>query len=286
MKKGMKKLAAVCAAIMLLFTGSIITGCELGPKIYEEGDFKYFISERTVTNETGKRKNVKEIGLDGLTEAGKQKEIIVVPSEIKGYPVTSLSRGGWFWAEGEETELDSGMLESENLKAIYLPKGIKVTAVKTFDQCPNLEKIVVISAHAMFPFPDKLYESTTKANKYMVNYLEDFKYLDENGTADFYGFSHEKKPSVYYANISYYYNYENADNEGFYWVDHFTYGEKIGYIPEEPKRTGYMFGGWYKEAECENIWNFEADILPQAKYDHLGDELLQKTKLYAKWIKE
>ncbi len=271
MKKGVKKLAAVCAAIMLLFTGSIITGCELGPKIYEEGDFKYFISERTVTNETGKRKNVKEIGLDGLTEEGKQKEIIVVPSEIKGYPVTSLSRGGWFWAEGEETELDSGMLESENLKAIYLPKGIEVRAVKTFAFCSKLEKIVYLGAKGHFE---------AKINENQKRYI---RYrdadLDENGTA----LCGERK---YYANISYYYNYESAENEGFYWIDNFAYGEKIGYIPEEPKRTGYAFGGWYKEAECENKWNFDSDTLPQAKYNENGDELYQETKLYAKWIKE
>ncbi len=273
MKKGMKKLAAVCAAIMLLFTGSIITGCELGPKIYEEGDFKYFISERTVTNETGKRKNVKEIGLDGLTEEGKQKEIIVVPSEIKGFPVTSLSRGGWFWAEGEETELDSGMLESENLKAIYLPKGIKVTAVKTFDQCPNLEKVVTLG---------QLGYSNMKLNenqKRYIRFLND-SILSENGTAKV------KDGNAYYANISYYYNYESAENEGFYWIDNFAYGEKIGYIPEEPERTGYTFGGWYKEAECENKWIFNSDTLPQAKYNENGDELYQETKLYAKWIKE
>ena len=108
-----------------------------------------------------------------------------------------------------------------------------------------------------------------------------FPCLDEDNETSYYYYG-----EIYYANVVYLYNYEGAENEGHYWVDYFAYGEKIGYIPEEPKRTGYMFGGWYKEAECENIWNFEADILPQAKYDHLGDELMQETKLYAKWIKE
>ena len=50
-------------------------------------------------------------------------------------------------------------------------------------------------------------------------------------------------------------------------------------------QVGNTFGGWYKEPECINEWNFETDTLPQAQYGEEGKELYQETKLYAKWIK-
>jgi len=42
--------------------------------------------------------------------------------------------------------------------------------------------------------------------------------------------------------------------------------------PADPTRTNYVFGGWYKEAECTtNAWNFDTDVVNT------------NTTLYAKW---
>ena len=43
-------------------------------------------------------------------------------------------------------------------------------------------------------------------------------------------------------------------------------------IPSDPTKTGYVFGGWYKEAACTNVWNFSsnavtADITLYAKWN-------------------
>ena len=43
--------------------------------------------------------------------------------------------------------------------------------------------------------------------------------------------------------------------------------------PTAPTRSGYTFGGWYKEAACTNAWKFSTDIV---KSD---------VTLYSKWIK-
>ena len=80
--------------------------------------------------------------------------------------------------------------------------------------------------------------------------------------------------SLLKANISYYLNY--AENN-YYYIDYYENGEKILYIPPEPQRDGYLFGGWFKEADCINQWNFDFDIL------QIEDEE-QEVKLYAKWI--
>ncbi|MEA1960703.1 MAG: InlB B-repeat-containing protein [Bacillota bacterium] len=42
--------------------------------------------------------------------------------------------------------------------------------------------------------------------------------------------------------------------------------------PTKPTRTGYSFGGWYKEAGCTNAWNFAVDKVPA-----------EDITLYAKW---
>ena len=82
------------------------------------------------------------------------------------------------------------------------------------------------------------------------------------------------------------FNYENCPNDGYFFINDFEYGATIENTPYEPIRDGYTFGGWYKESECINAWNFETETLPQSQYDEQEREIYQETKLYAKWIKE
>ena len=60
----------------------------------------------------------------------------------------------------------------------------------------------------------------------------------------------------------------------------------ITFIPPQPEREGYKFGGWYKEHECINEWDFQNDIT--GKTISIGDEYIDTydgNYLYAKWIK-
>ena len=41
--------------------------------------------------------------------------------------------------------------------------------------------------------------------------------------------------------------------------------------PTDPTKTGYTFGGWYKESGCTNAWNFDTDTVTS------------DVTLYAKW---
>ncbi|MDR2900203.1 MAG: leucine-rich repeat protein [Treponema sp.] len=49
------------------------------------------------------------------------------------------------------------------------------------------------------------------------------------------------------------------------------HGETI-VSPEAPKKTGYIFDAWYKEAALENAWNFAED------------KVSENTTLYVKWL--
>ena len=87
------------------------------------------------------------------------------------------------------------------------------------------------------------------------------------------------------ANTSYMFNYEGAPNDGYFFINDFGRGGLIEDTPYEPQREGYTFGGWYKEPECINKWDFAQDKLPEATYDEAGYVTdFMETKLYAAWI--
>ncbi len=44
--------------------------------------------------------------------------------------------------------------------------------------------------------------------------------------------------------------------------------------PEEPAETGYTFGGWFRDSECTDEWDFDTDTVTE------------NITLYAKWTKE
>jgi uncharacterized repeat protein (TIGR02543 family) len=63
------------------------------------------------------------------------------------------------------------------------------------------------------------------------------------------------------------FNSQGGSYEG---TEHIEHGSKAT-APAAPARTGYTFGGWYKEAACTNAWNFSTEVVTAT------------TTLYAKW---
>ena len=133
------------------------------------------------------------------------------------------------------------------------------------------------------------YKETVYYSPYLYNDRKDtnegnqVKYKEING----YTIILEKSKKTYQiANTAYMFNYEEAPNEGYFFINDFERGGLIEDTPYEPVRKGYTFGGWYKESECVNKWNFEEDKLPVGNYDEEGYLTnFIETKLYAKWIK-
>ena len=106
----------------------------------------------------------------------------------------------------------------------------------------------------------------TRKNDYDYNKIEDIKYVMK-------------------ANTSYLFNYDNAPNEDYFFINNFEWGGLIEDTPYKPIREGYTFAGWYKEPKCVNAWDFEKDTLPTATYNEEGYVTNHiETKLYAKWI--
>ena len=250
--KKIKKLLTIGLAVLLMLCMSIsLVGCIL--KKYETYDSGYFIYQ--VSHENG------EVYIIGLTDLGKEQEYLIIPETIDGKKVNGISETTFdvYRTKRKYGNPEDINYQSEKLKKVFIVSGIGIINAWVSSGLFSDKEVFYIS-NADVKFKNKFYRTSLKGDTAWH--------------------------SLTAANVSYDYNYENSPNDGYYWIDNYSYGERIEYIPEQPIRDGYTFGGWYKESECINAWNFETDTLPQAQYNEQEQELYQETKLYAKWIKE
>jgi hypothetical protein len=227
-----------------------LSGCGSDPlERSEYGDYLY-----RVTNDS-MRKHC--ITIMELSEQGKQKETIVFPTEINGVLVKAFGDEFGFRIEGK--------IESENLKNVYMHSQIeRFVNDNSFNELKGYTLYSGFSEDMSryFVFYDTVYLS--KEDNTWLNKLES---------------DHEVFEKVRYANVIYYYNY---DNKTTFFVDDCD-GTVVNVIPPNPYRKGYEFLGWYKEPECINKWDFDNDIVPSKEYDENGQYILKEIKLYAKW---
>lgn len=278
----MKKIKRIATmAIMFVYIFCISTsfvGCEKvilsRIRLYETEYFIYMVYDETSC-----------VGILGLTDKGKEQEYLVIPETIDGKKVSDIGCSfGWEITKIKEEYGDAkyAQFKSEKLKKIFIISDVHMIRGLTFgyfidkSDCPNLDGVFYMySKPDNVSHPEVLFFRANLPGLIVSKDLGKWKSIGRIPTA-----------LEFTANVSYCYNYEDAVNEGYYWIDNYEYGEKIEYIPEKPIREGYVFDGWYKESECMNTWNFEVDTLPQAQYGEEGYELYQETKLYAKWIAE
>ncbi len=86
------------------------------------------------------------------------------------------------------------------------------------------------------------------------------------------------------ANVAYLFNYDEAPNEGYFFVDLYERSGKLTKPPYDPKREGYAFEGWYTDEACTDEWSFDDTIT--VRYDDDGNRIYEEIKLYAKWRKQ
>ena len=137
--------------------------------------------------------------------------------------------------------------------------------------------------HREFYITEKAYHRVIRQMK-EDDRVKEFHPVFGDSVSSFCRDDFEVSYSLKIANTAYMFNYEGAPNDGYYFINDFGYGGLIEDTPYKPLREGYTFGGWYKEPECINEWNFDRDALPAAEYDDEGNPLLNDIKLYARWI--
>ncbi|MDE5667490.1 MAG: InlB B-repeat-containing protein, partial [Clostridia bacterium] len=201
----------------------------------------------------------------GLTEFGKSQTELILPEQIDGIPVHGLgyNRKTKIFMDGDE---DVGCFESENLNKLFVPFDTEKASWEIYARttCPNARYVI---------WNNPRFLSFGQGSICGYNLLAEYLVRPIFGIL---------------ANVSYMYNFEGSENEGYYWVDSYD-NSIISFIPPVPERSGYAFNGWYKEKECINVWDFETD--KTGKEIKLGTSNLNSynvndiTFLYAKWIK-
>ncbi len=272
MKKLLYKVPLLlCCLIMLCsMSGCFIPKPEDYLPEFENEIYRYAVK----TDSNGKQ----ECYIVGLTEFGQSQTELILPEQIDGIPVRGIgyekrSTPIWYYES-------IGDVSSDNLKRMFVPfnKNKGMWDKKCRINCPNG---YIVSWKGL--------------GVYGLDRIVGCNLLPEYFT-NAYGTSYRD----ILANVSYMYNYEFAENDGYYWVDSYD-NETISFIPPEPERENYTFAGWYKEPECINAWDFETDktgeklVVDNNTIAHYGNNYLptlpsQYTekdglKLYAKWIK-
>jgi len=203
----------------------------------------------------------------GITdELAKQQEVIM-PSHINGIRVGSV-----------------GYYKFNILKDTY-PEKMFIPAVRYSFNFPIFS--TTAQAYSQFPKAKKLIFLGFDRSSYLegFNSLNEFLWATPYKSAtvyvpkdalESYKEINEDCPDAKFksANVSYFYNYEDAPNGGYHWIDDLDAGDSIITIPLDPQRDGFTFDGWYLNEDCTKKFDFETYKMP--KYSTL--------KLYAKWL--
>ena len=215
----------------------------------------------------------REAYLTGFTELGKEQKYLVLPPKIRHIEIKGL---GYKYTKGPligSPTIEIGLFESVNLEKIYIPDYYFYSSKGKYE-LPNCFLVCWKSS-----CPLRLNSDSSGLKGNIVSYNR-YKKIFRNASASSF-----KEMMIIVANVNYMYNYEGAENEGYYWVDSYD-KDLIEFIPPKPQREGYIFGGWYKEKECINAWDFTSDITKEEivalSYKEFAEEELV-TYLYAKW---
>lgn len=241
----MKKMFII---ISLLIFSFCISSCNKKNdlKIYE--DFKYYLYDDIAY-------------IYELSEDGKMKDTIILPSIIENYKTGLGVKFGIMIP-------NKVMIESSHITSIYFNSDIIMNTYSNnavFFSISNIENIRIF-----LPSRAHLIENVESMGNDLY-YSNEFYKKNKDIVTNLDG---------KVANVSYNYNYEK-EFETFF-IDDID-GEKIKNIPPIPQRIGYEFDGWYKEKECINEWNFENDMVASKIYSEDGKYLYKETILYAKW---
>lgn len=248
----MKKILMIIFSTICIISISFLSSCEKDNLPYkEEGYFKYYCGEINAY-------------VVGLTDLGMQQEALDFTVKLDGKEIVL----------GYKYKLNYGTrllfdIESPKLKKIFVKDYNNYYRQLLGLTDKYLEKIIKLD--------DIYFRYGTDNLEYYYNTNIDLDSEENwNNLSEYHQF---------YANVEYNLNYDNND---IYFIDDYD-NELISYIPQEPEREGYTFGGWYKESECINKWDFTNDIIKEKKWlndnkEYYKDQDYEKTTLYAKWI--
>lgn len=262
---------SICLVLVTVTTFSLC-GCFETIREYDVGDFRVCLARMQKEGDPNSY-----LCLLGLSEAGQKKKTIVLPKKINGHPyylrfISTPGYGNTFFrgkAEKFYFEYPGDYSQDSN--------ELRLIPLRLYG-CTNLKKAFsnIIADVAPLDGALRYYNYYTMCFFYQKTYDKECEKLsvDTNGWLN----------EAWLANLQYMYNYEGAENHGYFWIDDIDNGEKVEVTPDTPEREGYTFGGWYTEEECVNKFDFNTvfnkPVLEVG--ETYPDDYV--TYLYAKWI--
>lgn len=236
---------------------NLVVSCKLNNDSFKSIEIGDFICATNITTFDGENDDVAIIG---LSEEGKQKEVLIFPNMLDGHKVVKIG--------AQYVLKSSGPIESEMAKKVYFCNNsyAKYTNFKKVDlYFKNAERYVALTSSSegnLWTF------AISTINNYVENKIKEYANLTP-----------ESNYCIKTSNLNYY-----VDNDC-YFVDYIE-NDKVSVIPPAPYKEGYTFDGWFKDIEYKEKWDFDKDIVPlyDIEYDDEGNEIYKDTILYAKWI--
>ena len=198
-----------------------------------------------------------------LTEDGKNLKCVVIPPEIDGIPVTEVSSYS-LWQQHV-------CFYSNAMERIYFPYSI------TF----SCDEVPYGTFHISSPYDNFLVFSPS-VDCLVVN---GWSFVT---VVPFVAYEEYRRDVINLksANIAFMFNYEDAPNEGYFFIDLVEdEGGVLTNPPYDPKREGYTFVGWFKDEGCEDAWSFESDTIT-LRFDENDYLIYEEIRLYAGWEKQ
>ena len=295
----MKKALSSILACVLTLTSIILCGCDTRLPAYKkimakdetDGQF-YFYYDKDYLN---------GYAIIGDMEENNP-EVMYLPGYYKGEEVKQIFYTTAVSGFGMQTKTFGPSFK--NVKRVYIPfLCTRISGSANSRPTLNIDEVVFAAQW----YGDSLLYYFISASNYSkhISVFVSNKFFDqvENGWISFnrsvlskYNIYKGTDRTIYMcdekthvfirSNTTFLFNYSNSPNGDIFFIENYEYGNKIEPTPYLPLREGYMFTGWYKEADCKTKWNFEADTLPIVEYDEEGNAMeFIETKLYAGWQK-
>jgi len=288
----MKKIITVILTGIVALLSFTLYGCDTKNPAYKkimakdetDGQFYYYYD-----------KNLEGYAIVGDMEENNP-EVMYLPGYYKGEEVKQIFYTTAVGGFGMQTKTFGPSFKG--VKKVYMPFSV-VYRGNSDGPTIYIEEIVYSTPYQKNSMLDYFIHSANRvdcivfflANKFF-NTIEDmwkehYNSYDLEQSIDQAVFKKGKKTHVFVrSNTTFLFNYSNSPNGDIFFIENYEYGNKIEPTPYLPLREGYMFTGWYKEADCKTKWNFETDTLPIVEYDKDGSPTkFVETKLYAGWQK-
>ncbi len=242
-----------------------------------------------------------DVWILGLSDEGRKKRAIEIPSTMMGYPVTRI--GSYPDAhvivdnDNLKENVKKASFSSDNLEVVYVQGWQDKALLDCTIDCPKFKRLVVNNKDKAVMQDGLVYYMREVVlpddfNQYWLSGVNCYNYYFNN---------------LYVANVEYKYNYGDIADEN-YKIDMIRFKDDHLYAFDVPEREGYVFDGWYLEKECINRWDGDTSVLFSAGGEQViyiqnealtvetfnaNNQILSKNnvfvpsnilRLYAKWV--